>query len=533
MALIVLANGTALFNGILEPDGALYAGIAKHMVIQNDWINLWGDAHDWLDKPHFPFWMAALSFKCFGFNALAYKLPSFLCYLISIVYVFRLSESLYNKETAKLAALIYASALHLIISNFDGKVEIELTCFSIAAIFHLWKAHGESWFKHMLFAALWSAAAIMTKGVFCLITIGAGFAFYWIISGQWKQWWSVRWYLWLLLTGIFILPEIYALYQQFDVHPEKIVFGKTHVSGVRFFFWDSQFGRFFNNGPIKGQGEPTFFLHSTLWAFLPWSFALIAAIVKGFRPFQPKANPARWILVGSAAISFLIFSLSKFQLPHYILILFPQFAIITAQWWIQSQSSLNGMWVAKNILHVITLVVMVLISVYFFDHHNWYYWIPFWIAGWVLTWKKNGWQIISGSVVVSVMIALFLNLLFYPKLLTYQSGMMAGQWLNKHRPGEKVLMNQCNSYTLTFYTHAEVVPTALSDTALQSLPKGTLIYTSLDSFQLNNKGNHSLQPLAYFPHYRISMLDAGFLNKATRTPLLDTFVLAQQQSPQP
>ncbi|HWV29848.1 MAG TPA: hypothetical protein VN038_09360 [Dyadobacter sp.] len=51
----ILLNLPGLWLDIIEPDGALYATIAKHIVLHNDWLNLYGDGHDWLDKPHFPF----------------------------------------------------------------------------------------------------------------------------------------------------------------------------------------------------------------------------------------------------------------------------------------------------------------------------------------------------------------------------------------------------------------------------------------------------------------------------------------------
>jgi len=34
---------------------------------------------------------------------------------------------------------------------------------------------------------------------------------------------------------LFITPELFCLYIQFDRHPEKILFGHTSVSGIRFF----------------------------------------------------------------------------------------------------------------------------------------------------------------------------------------------------------------------------------------------------------------------------------------------------------
>ena len=124
-----------------------------------------------------------------------------------------------------------------------------------------------------------------------------------------------------ILLALFVtLPELWELYGQFDANPEKVVFGKTGVSGIRFFFWDSQFGRFFNTGPIKGAGEPTFFLHTTLWAFLPWSLLFYAAV---WALIRKTLRPAAWVAVGSVGATFLLFSAASFQLPTYPNIFYP------------------------------------------------------------------------------------------------------------------------------------------------------------------------------------------------------------------
>jgi hypothetical protein len=83
-----------------------------------------------------------------------------------------------------------------------------------------------------------------------------------LITRQWKQLFSVKWLIAAALILIFIVPELYCLYVQFDAHPEKLIFNTHNVSGIKFFFWDSQFGRFFNTGPIKGHGDPFFFVHT-------------------------------------------------------------------------------------------------------------------------------------------------------------------------------------------------------------------------------------------------------------------------------
>ena len=64
----------------------------------------------------------------------------------------------------------------------------------------------------------------MTKGIFALLTIGGGFVLYWIVNREWKEFINYRWYLLVLLILILMFPELYCLYVQFDMHPEKIVF---------------------------------------------------------------------------------------------------------------------------------------------------------------------------------------------------------------------------------------------------------------------------------------------------------------------
>ena len=63
-----------------------------------------------------------------------------------------------------------------------------------------------------------------------------------LIRQNWKQLFHWRWLLALVLITIFISPELYCLWKQFDQHPEKIVLESQKVSGIKFFLWDSQFG---------------------------------------------------------------------------------------------------------------------------------------------------------------------------------------------------------------------------------------------------------------------------------------------------
>jgi 4-amino-4-deoxy-L-arabinose transferase-like glycosyltransferase len=528
----VILNSFGLFNEILEPDGTLYATISKHIAQTNDWINLIGNGSDWLDKPHFPFWITALSFKIFGYSAFAYKLPSILFWVLGTYYTYLLALKLYNKKVAQLSVIVYITALHVILSNFDVRAEGYLSALIIAALYHIYCITGSKYSMHIVYAAFYCACAMMTKGIFVWVTIASGLIFYWIIAKQWSEFLKPKWYLFIALSFVFILPELYCLYVQFDMHPEKVVFGQTNVSGIKFFFWDSQFGRFFNNGPIKGKGDPSFFFHTILWAFLPWCLFLYAAVIQYFTK-RKTSNPERYIITISALMTFLMFTLSKFQLPYYIVIVFPHFAIMTANWFAERDASKKQKGI--NIILIVLFFILVALSltvVVLLNAANLIlYCILLLIAGVIFFLKRK--DFISNAAYKAICFAFllssFLNICLYPTIMNYQSGMHAGRWYNENQPlTQQVTLYRCVSQTsFTFYCNA---PFNYADSIKQSdisANKPFILYgnkTEIDS--LPAKG-FKIDVLQRFNYFHISELTGKFISSETRQSQLSIFEIAR------
>ncbi|RNL51447.1 ArnT family glycosyltransferase [Pedobacter jejuensis] len=532
IVLLALASIPALFSGVMEPDGALYASMSKNIILHNDWLNLYGRGADWLDKPHLTFWISAVSFKIFGISSFAFKLPSFLLGLLGAWYLYKLAKDIYEEKTALISALIFLSALHTITSTFDVRAEIYITTFTLASIYHYYKAHQHS-FWNVVVGSFFAACAILIKGIFVLIPVFAGFIIYWLFTKQYKQLINPKWYIAIFLILVFITPELYALYTQFDMHPKKVVFNRTGVSGLKFFFWDSQFGRFFNNGPIKGKGDISFFLHTTLWAFLPWSVLLYAAVVNLFKKKnRENLAPESIIIWASAAVTFLIFSLSKFQLPHYILIIFPQFAIITALY-IQKLEG-KTLWIFLTIQNVVLALVFILLSViwFFFGFENRYLVLFFILAGAFITFffikGKDIKTLIGRSVAVSLTLALFLFLFFYPALLNYQSGMHAGKWLKRNYPTAKpAVLNYIDAFSFDFYAPGEVKYFYnYGDLDKSKAIKDLVIYVPEAELSKLKKEYHA-EVLKSFNYFHITKLTGKFLNAKTRDQVLEHFYLVK------
>ncbi|TSJ38696.1 phospholipid carrier-dependent glycosyltransferase [Mucilaginibacter corticis] len=524
IGLAVIVNFSGLFVPIIGPDGTLYASIAKTMALRNDYVDLYAYGADWLDKPHFPFWIAAFSFKLFGFTTWAYKLPGILFLLMGAFYTYLFGKALYNKQTGLWAVLILLTAQHIILSDNDVRAEPYLTGLIIASVYHLYKAHINNNYWQLLWGCLFAACAIMTKGMFALIPIGGAIAGHLIITRQWKQLFSLRWLIAVILVLIFIIPELYCLNHQFDQHPEKLIFDRHNVSGIRFFFWDSQFGRFFNTGPIKGHGDPTFFVHTTLWAFLPWSLLLFAAIYQFIKKGSKQVNVTEWYCVSGALLTFLLFSASKFQLPHYLNIVFPFFAITTAQYLynVSGLKSIRAIRVTQVIVIVLLIVIVCLLH-YFYQPETFTIAIGICLLILLVALLFLPQAIASDTIaktflrtlLVSFLINIYLNTVFYTSLLHYQAGSEAAMWINQNNHAKLPVVQMSDEFVsaTNFYINGPII-TAGSD---KDYPQSTfMLYAAADKVKdLEGKG-YKVRQLQTFQRYWVSRLKPAFLNKATR-----------------
>ncbi|MGZ3756721.1 MAG: ArnT family glycosyltransferase [Mucilaginibacter sp.] len=526
IGMAVLVNLSGLFIPIIGPDGILYADIAKTMAVHNNYVELFAFGRDWLDKPHFPFWIAALSFKLFGIATWTYKLPGILFLLMGARYTYLFSKALYNEQIALWSVLILLTAQHIVLSNTDVRAEPYLTGLIIAAVYHLYKSYSPNNFWHLLAGCLFTACAIMTKGMFAIIPIGGAIAGHFIITRQWAQLFNLRWLLALVLIALFILPEIYCLYQQFDVHPEKLVFDKHNVSGIKFFFWDSQFGRFFNTGPIKGHGDPTFFIHTTLWAFLPWSLILFAAIYQFVKKGIKNVQQAEWYCLSGSLLTFLLFSASKFQLPHYLNIVFPFFAIVTAKYIHQviGEKSIKAIGITQTIVIGLMLIVITVLNYFFKPDGFGLLTVLILVTLLVLLMvlpqtitKQPITKIALRTLLASFIVNIYLNAVFYPSLMHYQAGSEAAVWINKNNEQKLPVVQISDDYMTAMEFYLDQPVSSINADGTGPLPKGSFLLYAPETLinSLKTKGWQT-QPLQSFQRYWVSRLKPSFLNKATR-----------------
>lgn len=537
IGILVLVNLLGLFNPLFLGDSALYACISKEIALSGNWFELFVKGLDWLDKPHFPFWVTAFFFKLFGVSTFVYKLPSLLFFGLSVIYTWKLARRLYSTEIAELSVLILLSAMHIMVSNNDVRAEPILMGTLIPATYFFVMLYKRYTLHDLLLGSLFAAFAVMTKGYFVLIPIVAAVTLQALAKNEWRKLWHWKWAAASALICLFILPELYAVYIQFDLHPEKVMFNKTGVSGIKFVLWDSQFGRFFNSGPIQGNGEPTFFLHTLIWAFAPWGLLGFVSLFAFSRNWIKKIAPIEFFNFGAFVSMFVIFSVSKFQLPHYINIILPFLSILVANY----LSTTFNVKVINRLRRMQYLQIFVfsvfLLAIYFYFQPG----KPF-VLGAIVAFigllkvlifggtKAVMKRIIQLSVVLGIFTGLFLNLLFYPKLLSYQGGNKASVYVNSTHPNQDVFVpRETNSYTFEFLLDANVKRFNI-DELNSTPPKNALVYTFKKHVELLLEKGTSFEVLQQFDDYHITLLKPDFINPKTRAKTLGSMYLIRLNS---
>lgn len=530
--ILALAVNVAGINvKFFTDDQGLYAAIAKNMVAKHDIWQLFTYNQDWLDKPHFPFWAIMVSFKLFGISMWAYRLPALLFFMLSLLYTWLFTKKYYDWQTAATAVLILMTAQHILLSNTDVRAEPYLMALVMGSIYHIARLEERFSFPDLLMAALLTACAIMTKGIFVVIAIYGSLFIQLVLSNKLKSLFSFKWILVFLLTFIFTLPEFYALYIQFDLHPEKIVFGRQHVSGIKWFLWDSQFGRFVNNGPIsrKAGGSIFFFLHTLLWAFAPWCLLFYYAPFKNIKAIIKKVKPAEYYSLGGGLVLLLLFSLSRFQLPFYTNTVFPVFAIVTAPILVNQLNAAErkfraiSQWLFIILLPLIIVIAHLLLkpeSSLFFALDI----IGFGLMAWIIKTRSEdpGNRIFFLSVTAALFVGFYLNTVFYNEITPYKGQIAAANYINKKQFDKYhlyTLKSENNIYQ--FYCNRPVDLLPIEKFAGLKPDSSAVFYASQQTIDQLFKDHTPYTVLKAFTNYPQENILPKFINKTTRPQVLD------------
>jgi 4-amino-4-deoxy-L-arabinose transferase-like glycosyltransferase len=535
LILAILINVAGIGVKYFTDDPSLYSMLARTMAQTNNFTYLIYHGGDWLDKPHFPFWIAALSFKVFGINTMAYKIPALLFFFMSVAYTYKLARKFYGAETSIIAILILLTAQHVVMSNTDVRAEPYIMGLLMGAVYHFYKVKERFSWGDIVLGALFTGCAVMTKGIYLLIPIGFAIIGDYIFKKEIKSLFTWKWLLAAVLVLLFTLPEIYTLYVQFDLHPEKVIFGHTGVSGIHWFLWDSQFGRFSNTAVIKNtHGDIFFFLHTLLWAFAPWSIVLYCCIFKSVKNIIKGVAMPEYVTVSGAFIMLLIFSISKFQLPFYTNILFPFLAIITARFVKETINSDHSRFFSITQYTIAALLIATILVLNFvFEPEGWLVFSGMLVALVLCTmyiYKSNGAGIRAlflFTCCVSVFVNAYFSFIVYPTLVKYKGDVQAAQYINQNYPNQRIIAAFEVKNAFEFYMHT---PVTFMDEVQAEKQHNKLMLINEDVKTHFTQKDIPFKVIKSFDHYSNENMTLPFLIEDHRATVITRYYLVMINS---
>lgn len=525
---------TGLFVPLMDNDSAHHANIGLRMYLTGDFVTLFDHRGDYIDKPHFLFWISALSYHIFGVTTFAFKFPSFLFTILGTYSIYRLTKELYDHETGKLSALIAASSFCYILANNDVRMDAILAACIAFVSWQLVAWAQRRKFIFLIGVSLGLALGFITKGHVGLVTPVAGIFFYILYKKDWKLLYDWHWLIVIFFFSLFISPVVYCYYLQFNLHPEKISQGIKGVNGVKYILWSHSFDRISGHERFGSVGKEDhfFFLHTFLWTFAPWSVIAFMAVL--FRIKNIFKRKEEWLSTGVFLLLALLISFSNFKLPHYLPVLAPFTSVIVAHFIVarwNDEKWRKAIYVLQITISVCLLILAAMVNAWAFPVKDFsivlavILLLTFVFYYFLSKSFSNIQKSITVSVSSTVLLFFLLNSNFYPQLLSYQGGKPLAD-ITKGKADPKDVYFWKNTFSSSYNFYSASLLQVYTDSILQKGNKCWLIYNKYQQAEIDSAG-FVFGKEFIVPDYEITRLNKTFIDPASRNKALDELRMAE------
>jgi len=312
--------------GLTDPDETFYAQTAKEMLAKNEWLTPHIFGKPQFEKPIFFYWLVEISFKAFGVNETASRLPSAVFGMIGVAATYFLGRLLFNKRAGLIAAVMLATSAEYVVLSRACITDMTLFSLMLLGILFFFYGYLKGKKYSYLLSAAFFALAVLTKGPVAVMLPGLALLLYFVFTKDWKLFTKIPFVSMAVVFIAVAAPWYLAMY-------------KVHGSA----FTDAFFGfqnitRFTQSEHRIGSGI-YYNIPVILGGFLPWSVFLPFGLWYSFKKAlsaKPEdaieRNGMIFILVWFFSI-FLFFTASSTKLPTYIFPCFVSAALISAVSW--------------------------------------------------------------------------------------------------------------------------------------------------------------------------------------------------------
>lgn len=175
---------------LFDWDEINFAEAAREMVVTGNYSSVTINYQPFWEKPPLFIWMQAVSMKLFGVNEFAARLPNAICGIVTLLVLFRIGRSIYDKRFGWLWVLCYAGSFLPHFYFKSGIIDPWFNLFIFCGVYFIIlftnnadAAPGNKRNRNLLiYSALFIGLGIMTKGPVALLVFGLAFGVYWLLK---------------------------------------------------------------------------------------------------------------------------------------------------------------------------------------------------------------------------------------------------------------------------------------------------------------------------------------------------------------
>ncbi len=333
---IAVYVGSMFTPPLLDDADSTHAEAAREMLASGDYVTLHINGVRYLEKPPLPYCLVAFSYKFFGVNEFATRVPMVLSVLLLGVLAFVWARRAFGEKTAIYATLCTYTCVGIFLFTRVLIPDVMLSLLIAGSVYFFLtglEPGARPWRWYAGYAAM--ALGVLAKGLIALVfPCGAAF-FFLLITGEWRRWREFH-----LVPGIAVFLAIAA--------PWHVLAGlrnpgtASHHGFFWFYFVNEHFLRFLGRRYPQDYNKLPAALYWTLhlvWLF-PWSFYFPAVLGAAARQrnqrrgaredgilwragdFAFRTRLMCWILAGVVLIFFAISTNQEYYtFPSYLPIL--------------------------------------------------------------------------------------------------------------------------------------------------------------------------------------------------------------------
>jgi len=337
---------------ITDPVESNYALTAKEMVLSSDWLSprIYGNV--WFDKPVFFYWLTAISFKVFGFSALAARIPPAFFAALGLVILYWFVNKLSKPSVACLATFVMGTSLEYIVLSKLVITDMVFFVFNSAALVFFYLGYikmddTKRWYLGM-YASM--ALAVLTKGPVGIFLPGLVMVLFIGTQRNWTELKKMSLPIGLLIFLAVTLPWYCSMYA---------------IHGTDFF--NTFFGvHNYLRATVSEHPKDNviyYYLVVFLMSMLPWSVIALKAFVQGYKDLRSKSSTLILFSFLWALAYFVFYTLMATKYLTYTFpIIFPisiLIALYLDQLLDQGKTKIIIYWVGFPLMVVIFLYMMI------------------------------------------------------------------------------------------------------------------------------------------------------------------------------